>query len=213
MERNSLSKIVVPFAPENFIWRIIPVLIIGLLIDYFQVRFSDHIFLFTRVFLFFLGFIGLLIFFWTIGKDLKMYRDSKLFLNLLPSITGLCLLLVLFGTTYYLSRRDQSPTLFYFSKYEDFNGSSIDFRKDGTYKFGNYCLGEDYERGTYTMHDSLIELDRSNIAGVIVSQHLLIRPFNGSQNIPTSLYQLDDTGFPLKQTFVFSLLQDSLRVR
>ena len=51
----------------------------------------------------------------------------------------------------------------------DINGFSLEFRKDGTYKFCNYSvLGGKYFRGKYLLKDSIITLDRNNIDDVII---------------------------------------------
>jgi hypothetical protein len=43
----------------------------------------------------------------------------------------------------------------------DINGFSLEFRKDGTYKFCNYSiLGGKYFRGKYLMKDSIITLEK-----------------------------------------------------
>ena len=58
----------------------------------------------------------------------------------------------------------------------DINGFSLEFRKDGTYKFCNYSvLGGKYFRGKYLLKDSIITLDRNNIDDVIKSNQLAIR--------------------------------------
>src|SRR6185295_7110522 len=94
--------------------------------------------------------------------------------------------------------------LYCVTKQNDFNGVSIDFREDGTYKMTSWSLGADYYRGTYTMKDSIITLDKSKIENAIVSNRLVVRPeieiyekdsFPGKDTVyQKSIYQIDENG-------------------
>jgi len=86
---------------------------------------------------------------------------------------------------------------------DDLSGASIDFRKDGTYKLSCYSIfGADFFRGRYTIKDSIIILDRSDIDGIIKSNRLVIRAGNSAHD-EKEIYQLDAESNVLTNAAVF----------
>jgi len=190
---------------SNKIFRSVLITAIGLFSCYQFIKRVDHEFALDFIPLGIVSLIAIIVFIWTIFRDRKEYLKSKSKVDFLPTIIGMTILLGLFTTFYILDLRDKSPSKLYcVTKIVDFNGASIDFREDGTYKLTSWCLGADYYRGTYTIQDSIITLDKSAIEKIIESNRLLIRQeveIYEKDNIPgkdtvfqKSVYQIDKSG-------------------
>lgn len=112
---------------------------------------------------------------------------------------------------------DNSPSQIYcVTKYNDFNGVSIDFRKDGTYKLTIWSLGTDVYRGKYTIKDSIITIDKSKIESCIVSNRFVIRQDgeidrDGKQE--KSIYQIDQKGQVINRSIDFRIIEDTNQAR
>jgi hypothetical protein len=155
--------------------RIIPTAIFGLLLVYKLILRADSEILFDGAII---G--GLIMFFlislmWTNSKDIKEYKTTKNKLSFLPSITGLLFLGSVLVTNYIINY--SSSVLLQAFDDGGFNGCGFEFKEDGSYKFFNGSgLGVDNFYGTYTLKDSIITLDKSEIDKVIQSNKLAIRP-------------------------------------
>jgi hypothetical protein len=162
---------------SNKIFRSILTGFIGLFTCYQFIKRVDHEFAFDFIPLTFLSAIAIIVFIWTIFRDRKEYSKSKSIVDFIPTIIGTAIVLGLFLAFYILDQRDKSPSKLYcVTKIIDFNGASIDFREDGTYKLTSWCLGADYYRGKYIMQDSIITIDKSEIEKIIESSRFVIRP-------------------------------------
>lgn len=110
--------------------------------------------------------------------DFKQYKRQRTIFNLIsPSLTFI-FIAVLIITINHLNKQDKSPTIMYASKfYNGLNTISIDFRENSTYKCGNSSFMGDsyYSRGHYSIKDSIIYLDKSNLFGIIRTDKLLIK--------------------------------------
>lgn len=157
-----------------------------------------------------LSLVALGVFVWTLLKDRKEYTRVKNLTAFIPTALGVFISIGLLTTIFILQQRDKSPTKLYcVSKIVDFNGVSIDFREDGTYKLTSWCLGADYYRGSYTMTDSIITLDKSTIEKVIESNRLLIRQdgvTNRLGNKEKSIYQIGEDGQVIRNAIDFRVL-------
>ena len=160
-----------------------------------------------------LSVIALGVFVWTLFSDRKEYIESKRLTAFIPTGSGVFIGIGLLTTFFLLQQRDKSPSKLYcVSKIVDFNGVSIDFREDGTYKLTSWSLGADYYRGTYTMADNIITLDKNSIEKVIESNRLLIRQdgeTDSSGNKGKSIYQIDKDGQVIKNAVDFRVLEKS----
>ncbi len=173
---------------------------VGLFTYYQFIKRVDHEFAFDFIPLGIVSFIAIIVFVWTIFLDRKEYSKSKSKADFLPTIIGTTILLGLFTTFYILDLRDKSPSRLYcVTKIVDFNGAAIDFREDGTYKLTSWCLGANYYRGTYTLQDSVITLDKSEIEKIIESNRLLIRQEVGQK----SVYQINKDGQVIERAIDF----------
>ena len=156
----------------------------------------------------FIGF-GLLV---TIAwYDKNQYPEIRQQYKYLPTIILSIIILSLPPTIYFLRQRDNSPSQFYcVSKVSDFNGVSIDFRKDNTYKLSNWCMGESISRGKYIVKDSIITLSNTPIGRVIVSSKLVIRsdgPIEENGEPKKSIYQVNENGTIINSAIDFWILK------
>ena len=115
--------------------------------------------------------------------------------------------LILFSfviTHVFLLMRDNSPVIIHAGYDGDFNGAWFEFRKDGTYKFGNHAsLGADYFRGKYELKDSIITLDKNKIDNVIKTNKLAIRNEIYGDSTSTVIYQIDENHKVIDKNFKF----------
>ena len=140
-------------------------------------------FIFDFEILFFIGVLFIVFFIITIYRGIKNFRIANRPFELLPMFLGLIFVFVFLGILYKNERIDSSPIVLRANYDGDINGFSLEFRKDGTYKFCNYSvLGGKYFRGKYLMKDSIITLDRNNIDDVIKSNQLAIRKISENYN-------------------------------
>jgi hypothetical protein len=193
------------------IWRLIPILILGLFLNYKLIKTADDEFFLDGIVLGGL-LIGLLLFlFLTIFKDTKEYRSTNSKLSFLPTAIGLFTILTLVLTDYLLKSRDNSPVLIQAGYDGGYNGAWFDFREDGTYKFVNSGgIGATYFRGTYSLNDSIIILDKSNIDNVIQTQKLVIRKvYSQDSKEKPMLYQINDRHEIVDKEFAFTVNEDN----
>ena len=157
-------------------WTIIPLFLFGyLFIRNFIISYEEE-FIFDFEILFFIGVLFIVFFIITIYRGIKNFRIDNRPIELLPMLLGLIFVFVFLGILYKNERIDSSPIVLRANYDGDINGFSLEFRKDGTYKFFNYSfLGGKYFRGKYLLKDSIITLDRNNIDDVIKSNQLAIR--------------------------------------
>ena len=157
-------------------WTIIPLFLFGyLFIRNFIISYEEE-FIFDFEILFFIGVLFIVFFIITIYRGIKNFRIANRPFELLPIFLGLIFVFVFLGILYKNERIDSSPIVLRANYDGDINGFSLEFGKDGTYKFCNYSvLGGKYFRGKYLLKDSIITLDRNNIDDVIKSNQLAIR--------------------------------------
>jgi hypothetical protein len=184
------------------ILKIMVMLSVGVYLNFYIVDKADHDSIFDDIINLALGAIALAIFVWVLISDNKEYGNIKSRAAFAPTVTALFTAVTLLVTHLLLLQRDKSPSKLYcVSKITDFNGVSIDFREDGTYKLTSWCLGADVYRGLYTIKDSIITLDKNNIDNFIESNRLLIRQDGETDSLGNrekSIYQIDKNGQIIK---------------
>jgi hypothetical protein len=199
---------------SNKIFRSILTGVIGLFICYQFIKRVDHEFAFDFIPLSFITVLAIIFFIWIIFRDRKEYAKSKSFADFIPTIIGATIVLGLFLAFYILDQRDKSSSKLYcVTKIIDFNGASIDFREDGTYKLTSWCLGADYYRGKYVMQDSIITIDKSEIEKIIESNRFVVRQeieVYEKDSIPgmdtvyqKSIYQINEEGKVIQNAIDF----------
>jgi hypothetical protein len=205
--------------PNDKIWRIIPLTIFGSWFTYKLYKTASEDFFFDGIVFLFIGVIGLSIFIWTIRKDIQEYKQSNNLTSYLPTMTGLVFLLTILGLHLYQNSKTNSPTLI--SAFYDggFNGFSIELKENGNYIMANGSgLGQSYFYGTYSINDSIVTLDKSNIDNVIVTNKLVIRTITNifqqdtiegeDTTYENYIYQLDKNGNTLEED-IFRVTEDN----
>jgi hypothetical protein len=195
--------------------RIALILAVGVYTCSSIIRQVDHETIFDTLTNFVLSVLALGIFVWTIFKDREEYRRHKRLTAFMPTALGVLMGMGLGVTLFLLQQRDRSPVKLYcVSKIVDFNGVSIDFREDGTYKLTNWCMGADYYRGTYTMTGNTIVLDKNHIENVLESNRLFIQQdgaMDDAGNRERSIYQVDKNGHVIKRAVDFRVQDNPKR--
>lgn len=155
---------------------LILVIICGLIANIYIITTADNDSIFDGIFLSVVFIIFLIACVSCFIVDFKNYNNKIPNTNFKNTIVSLIVLISFPMTDYILKLRDRSPIILKAGTFSDFNGASLEFREDGTYKFGNLsALGSNYIRGQFKMNDSIITLDQSNLDNVIKSQFLMIK--------------------------------------
>lgn len=183
--------------------------------NYKFIKDSDNVFILDLYVEFAISFIFLISLIATILRDKKEYKLTKSNSSFLPTIVGLLFVLSFFVTNYLLTARDKSPILIQANYDGGFNGCGFEFREDGTYKFFNGSgLGVDYFRGNFTIKDSIITLDKSDIDNVIKSKFLAIRPYQNSDTTRTKIiFQINDKHEIEDKDFGFIVNEDNRKIK
>ena len=191
-------------------WLLIPLLIIGLYYNLLRIKNSDTEMVFQEFFYAFLILLFLIFLSFSVSKDFKKYKTSKSFKSFIPSTIGFLILISFAINAFVLSLRDNSPVLIHAGYDGGFNGAWFEFKKDGTYKFVDHAgIGADITRGNYEIKDSLITLDKSKIANVIVSNKLIIRKENYTDSTKVKmLYQIDEKHSVVNDNFKFLIHEE-----
>jgi hypothetical protein len=203
---------------NNKILRIILLTIFGTWFAYKLYQTAQDDFFLDGVILLVIAFVGLLIFILTISKDIKEFKTSHNWSSFLPTSIGLLFILTNIGLFYYQDSKTNSPTLI--SGFNDggLNGFSVDFKTDGNYIMANGSgLGQSYFYGTYSIKDSVITIDKSNIDNCIKTNKLVIRTENyfpkDSIDLlkPKANYitQVDNNGNEIDKGFRFRVTEDN----
>jgi len=172
--------------------RIILLTILGIFFAYKLVKSSEGDFLFDGFIFLIIGVVGLSFLIWTIFKDYKEYNLTKKLTSYFPTFTGLFFIGLILCINFYQDKKINAKTLL--SGFYDggFNGFSIDLKENGNYIIANGSgLGQDYFYGTYTIKDSIITLDKSQIDNVITSNRLVVR--NSQYFLPLDTVNKVDT--------------------
>jgi hypothetical protein len=103
--------------------------------------------------------------------DYFRYKGDRKWVSFFSTAVSVLFIAALIGLTQYFKQQDRSPTVLYAFKPNNFlDKFSINFRKNGTYKFTNGSLFGDlyYTRGHYSIKDSIIYLDKTYLSGLLV---------------------------------------------
>ena len=192
--------------------RISVISLVGLYISYKTISSLDHEFLFDKEQNTFYGIVATITFLTIAFFDAKQFIKTKKWKSFLATFIGLAIFAghVLVLTSF--KQRDSSPSQIYcVTKMNDFNGVSIDFRKDGTYKLTSWSLGADFYRGKFKLKDSIITIDKSKIESCIVSDRFVIRQdgeIDSTGKQEKSIYQIDTKGQVINRSIDFRIIDD-----
>lgn len=188
---------------------VIPILCCG----YF-IRRVDHQVVFDDFLILGVALIMILVVVLTVRDNRIKYLKTGKIIEFTSGVVNLLIIILLFAAFYILNLRDTSPSKMYCDAVSQKSENiSIDFREDNTYKLIRRDLGMDIYRGAYTMKDSIITLEKSEVADIIVSNRLSIKhdiKFHGRQNgggldtiKRTLIYQTDVAGNTIYNSISF----------
>ena len=153
-------------------------IILGLLffyrlyLSYRELLIKDIIILFT------IGILSLVFFLWTIRLDIREYKTTRLKNNFISTLIGFIMILINIGYYQYQNIKFKSPTLIKASNDGILGIYSLDLKVNGEFIITNSdFLNASYTHfyGTYSIIDSIITLDKSNIDNVIKTKKLVIK--------------------------------------
>lgn len=202
----------------NQLLRIMLLTILGTWFTYKLYQTAQNYFFLDAIVLCMIGSIGLLFFIWSIFKDNKEFKTSKKLTSYLSTIVGLLFMIANITLYHYQESKSNAPTLI--SGFNDggFNGFMVDFKTDGNYVMANGSgLGQSFFYGTYSIRDSIITLDQSEIDNCIRTNKLVIRTENyypkDSVDLVKSnanyITQIDSNGNEMDTEFRFRVTEDN----
>ena len=146
--------------------------------------------------LIFLIVAGLVLLAWTIEKDIQLFKDRKNVASFSLTIVSLLFITVCLILNLSIDNNFVKPTLLKVFYDGDYNGTGIDFKKDGTYIFDNSAIGiSDYYYGTYQINGDNITMDRDQIDNLTHLKYLkVINKQYGSDGPDLYLSQVDNAG-------------------
>ena len=158
--------------------------------------------------------IGIVYWLWSINKDLKQYKSTKNSRLLIGTILGIVFIGLILVMNWKNNSDLNKPTLVRVYYDGDFNGTSIDFKTDGTYIFDNSAIGlSDYVYGKYEINGNRIILDKNNLDNVVMTNQLEIRPktieYSDRKEVENYVYQIDKKGNVLKNETEFRIVVDN----
>lgn len=130
----------------------------------------------------------------------------------LPTFVGLLFILINIALFFYQDSKTNSPSLITGFNDGGFNGFSVDFKTNGTYIMANGSgLGQSYFYGKYSLKDSIITIDKSDIDNCIKSNRLVIRTeqyylpldINSKAGAANYITQIDKKGNEIEKDFRF----------
>lgn len=162
------------------------------------------------------------------NSDYSQYRQQKKLTAFFSSMTAILFIAGLLLTTYFLKRQDQTRTIYYAVRNTGGLGQiTLDFRENNTYKLGrHHFMSANYQRGHYTIRDSIIYLDKTYSSEQIMSDRFLLKTnpsfdptkkgnvikmlFGTPEDDATAktvLYQINHNGREIDSTISFKVVQ------
>lgn len=188
------------------------VCVVGLYISWQTLSSLDTEDLFDKEQNIFYVLVASIIFLVALYFDTKQFKNTKKWTSFLATICGLTITFLHFFLLEKFREKDNVQSQIYcVTKITDFNGVSIDFRKDGTYKLTSWSLGADIYRGKFTIKDSIITIDKSKIESCIVSNRFVIRQDGEIDSLgkrEKSIYQINEQGRRIDNSIDFRVIDD-----
>ena len=186
--------------------------LVGFYISYQTISNLDHEDLFDKEVNIFYGIVAAITLLLVFAFEKRLYSETKKLNSFIATFIGLTIILGHFLILSSYKQRDKTPSQIYcVTKITDFNGVSIDFRKNGTYKLTSWSLGADIYRGNFTIKDSIITIDKSRIENCIVSNRFVIRQdgeIDSTGKQEKSIYQIDQQGRIINRSTDFRVVDD-----
>ena len=195
--------------------RLILIFIVGALLIYYTYKFKYQSFFFDAVIWVGLIFLGSILAFWTLFRDIKLYSVEKRFKNFTLSFIALVFITIILTKELKINHEFDKPTLLKVYYAGDFNGTGIDFKTDRTYILNNSAIGlSNYFYGTYTIDGNKITLDKDRIDNIPNLKHLEIikkekLKLADEQQTENYLYLVDKNGEVIKNSEKYSVVIDN----
>ena len=195
--------------------RLILIFIVGALLIYYTYKFKYQSFFFDAVIWVGLIFLGSILAFWTLFRDIKLYSVEKRFKNFTLSFIALVFITIILTKELKINHEFDKPTLLKVYNAGDFNGTGIDFKTDRTYILINSAIGlSNYFYGTYTIDGNKITLDKDRIDNIPNLKHLEIikkekLKLADEQQTENYLYLVDKNGEVIKNSEKYSVVIDN----
>lgn len=126
---------------------------------------------------------------------------------------GAVTLVIAIATYWKINRDFNKPSLIEAFYDGGFNGVGLDFKKNGTYIFDNFCMWSDYKYGTYNINGDIIELDDNVLNDLHISNRLKIMTVKDSLKDTVMLnkyiFQMDDHWNETKNVIKFRVTVDN----
>ena len=200
------------------ILRIILLIIFGTWFTYKQYKTFYNDFFLDGIILLIIAFIGFFILIWTVRKDIKEFKTSRKLTSYFPTSIGVLFIITNICLFVYQDSKTNSPSLITGFNDGGFNGFSVDFKTNGNYIMANGSgLGQSYFYGKYSIKDSIITIDKSNIDNCIRTNKLVIRteqyylPLDTNSKVGDANYitQIDGKGKEIDKDFRFRVTTDN----
>lgn len=188
---------------KRHVIRVFFTILIGIFITYQTYQFKYSSFLFdTENYISFIITGGII---WSVfvGKDFLQYKKKHQKRFLTNGILGLFFIFSCSVLYMKIQNTFEKPTLIKIIYYSDFNGTTIDFKKDGMYIYDEFCFGSNYRYGTYETQGNHFFLDQEKIGDMILSNHLEIIPQKDT------VYQFDQNGKKINPQMIFIVSIDN----
>lgn len=198
---------------RNHLIRLTVLLIIGIyLVDqFYQLKYSKLLW-----YEFLLGIVmilGLIFWFYTSIKDLKIYKATRNIRFLIAPIIGIIFIGLIFELNWSINTEFNKPSLLRVYYDGDFNGASFDFKTDGTYIFTDFSIGfSDYEYGTYIINKQIVSLDKNGEDNLIKSRLFEIKDIKENGNDYSAgiyLIQIEANGNEIENATKFRVVADN----
>ena len=160
--------------------------------------------------------LAVIVLFWTITEDLRLYKKQKKVQSLV--LTAICLIFItvilILGIS--ITNHFNSPTLLKVYYNGDYNGTGIDFKTDGTYIFDNSSMGySHYYSGKYYINGNKITLDRDTIDNLTNLRFLEVREkktgYKTESNNELYLFQIDISNNIIPEATEYRVIIDNRR--
>ncbi len=191
--------------------RLILILIVGGILTYLTYKTKYQTFFFDSIIWGGLILIGLLIFVWTIIKDIQLFMNEKRVRNFKLTFSSLLFIATILTLEVYINMNFNKSTLLKVFYDGDFNGTSIDFKTDGTYILDNSAIGlSDYFYGTYKIYGNKITMDIDTIDNLINLKYLeIMSKQTGEGKTEQYLFQVDSLGNLIKRSYEYRVIIDN----
>jgi hypothetical protein len=170
-------------------------------------------FIFDEIIFQILAAIGTIILIWSLLTDVKQFFDKKTKTSIIPIIFGIMFTSIIWVWNIQIEANFNKPSLLRIYYDGDYNGTSIDFKKDGTYIYDNFAIGfSNFVYGTYIINGNIITLDDNSLDNISTKQLKIISKeveYAHGKEMEKHVYQTDTNNVIVENTTEFRLILDN----